>query len=77
MTTGCAEPHLLAQQGAVPSTIVMVYAPRDRQGLDVVYSLVLASYRFAPESPLRDELAVGHRRLANRQCLATMRMPRS
>jgi hypothetical protein len=47
ITAGWAELHPLAQRGAVPRSIVMVYAPRDRQELEVVYALLLASYRFA------------------------------
>jgi hypothetical protein len=44
---GWAERHPLAEQGAIPASVVMVYAPRDPQELEVVYALVLASYRFA------------------------------
>jgi hypothetical protein len=51
IAAGWAELHLLAQRGAVPPSIVMVYAPRDRQELEVVYALLLASYRFAGGGP--------------------------
>lgn len=43
---GWAELHPVARMGLIPPT-VMLYAPRDEEEMDVVYSLVVASYRFA------------------------------
>jgi hypothetical protein len=47
IAAGWAEPHPMSRLGVIPMTIVMVYAPRDQQELEVVHSLLLASYRFA------------------------------
>lgn len=47
IATGWAEPHPVVRLGRLPSTAVMLYAPRDRAELEVVYGLVLASYLFA------------------------------
>ncbi|MEM9034224.1 MAG: luciferase family protein [Actinomycetota bacterium] len=44
---GWAENHPLARRGIIPTTVVMVYGPRDRAELDVVKLLVAASHRFA------------------------------
>jgi hypothetical protein len=44
---GWAEPHPMAERGVVPESVVMVYAPRDADELDVVVSLVRESYRYA------------------------------
>jgi hypothetical protein len=44
---GWAEPHPLAASGRAPKTLVMVFAPRDEQELDVVARLVQTSYRYA------------------------------
>jgi catechol 2,3-dioxygenase-like lactoylglutathione lyase family enzyme len=44
---GWAEPHTLVASGALPRTHVMVYAPRDKDELEVVGSLVEAAHRFA------------------------------
>ncbi|MEV4066487.1 luciferase family protein [Nonomuraea dietziae] len=44
---GWAEPHPLAGTGLIPPTIVMVYGPRDREELEVVWSLVQTSYAYA------------------------------
>jgi hypothetical protein len=44
---GWAELHPVARMGLIPPSVVMVYAPRDEDELDVVYALVVASYRFA------------------------------
>jgi len=40
-------PYPVARIGYIPSTTVMLYAPRDLDELEVVYRLVLASYHFA------------------------------
>ncbi len=45
--TGWAELHPVARTGLIPPTTIMLYAPRDRDELDVIYSLALASYHFA------------------------------
>lgn len=44
---GWAELHPVAMSGLIPPTTVMLYAPRNDDELEVVYNLVLASYRFA------------------------------
>ena len=44
---GWAELHPVARRGLIPPTAVMLYAPRDDEELDIVYSLVVASYQFA------------------------------
>ncbi|MBF6229457.1 luciferase family protein [Nocardia abscessus] len=44
---GWAEPHPMARQGYLPGTLVMVYGPRDRAELDVVWQLVRISHGFA------------------------------
>lgn len=44
---GWAELHPVARSGLIPPTVVMLYAPRDEAELEVVYGLVVASYRFA------------------------------
>ncbi|MEU1994223.1 luciferase family protein [Nocardia gamkensis] len=44
---GWAEAHPMARQGYLPGTLVMVYGPRDREELDVVWQLVRISHRFA------------------------------
>ncbi|MFF7944056.1 luciferase family protein [Nocardia gamkensis] len=44
---GWAEAHPMSRQGYLPGTLVMVYGPRDREELDVVWQLVRISHRFA------------------------------
>jgi phospholipase/carboxylesterase len=44
---GWAEEHPLVPMGAVSPALVMVYAPRDEEELEVVYSLFLSSFHFA------------------------------
>jgi hypothetical protein len=44
---GWAELHPVARLGMIPPTTVMLYAPRDPEEMDIIYQLVLASYRFA------------------------------
>lgn len=44
---GWAEPHPMTRQGYLPGTVVMVYGPRDRTELDVVWQLVRISHGFA------------------------------
>jgi hypothetical protein len=47
MDAGWAEPHPAASRGLIPSTAVMLYAPRDDTELEVIEGLVRASYAFA------------------------------
>jgi hypothetical protein len=47
VAVGWAEPHPLALRGLIPSTAVMLYAPRDEAELDVIESLVRTSHAFA------------------------------
>jgi Family of unknown function (DUF5519) len=44
---GWAELHPVARMGYIPATTVMLYAPRTQDELEIVYGLLLASYRFA------------------------------
>jgi hypothetical protein len=44
---GWAEPHPVALRGLIPSTAVMLYAPRDEAELDVIEALVRTSHAFA------------------------------
>lgn len=44
---GWAEPHPLAETGELPDTIVMVYAPRNHDELEIVWGLLEASFHFA------------------------------
>ncbi len=45
--SGWAEQHPGTKAGIMPSTLVMVYAPRDAEELRVVFDLISASLRFA------------------------------
>jgi Luciferase len=47
VAAGWAEPHPVALRGLIPSTAVMLYAPRDEEELDVIDVLVRASHAFA------------------------------
>ena len=42
-----AEPHFLVAEGPASPAVVMVYAPRNRDELEVVWQLVQASHHFA------------------------------
>jgi hypothetical protein len=44
---GWAEVHPVAAKGLIPGNAVMVYAPRDREELEIVFGLVEASFRYA------------------------------
>jgi hypothetical protein len=44
---GWAEPHHLQSSGLMPAGTVIVYTPRNREELEVCYSLVFESYCFA------------------------------
>jgi hypothetical protein len=47
---GWGELHPVARMGLIPATAAMVYAPRDTNELDVVTSILHASYHFAREA---------------------------
>jgi hypothetical protein len=47
VAAGWAEPHPVALRGLIPPTAVMLYAPRDEAELDVIETLVRASYAFS------------------------------
>ena len=57
--TGWAEFHPLVEDGRLPPTVVMVYAPRDETELAVVAGLVWESHQFAlgPQGPAGSEAA--------------------
>lgn len=44
---GWVERHPIARAGMLPPTLVLVYAPRDSEELEVAFQLVQVSYRFA------------------------------
>lgn len=44
---GWGEIHPLVPEGRAPPTLVMVYGPRDEGELDVIQTLIDASYKFA------------------------------
>jgi hypothetical protein len=44
---GWAEQHPVARMGYIPRNVVMIYAPRDEQEIEVVAGLVVESYRYA------------------------------
>ena len=44
---GWAEQHPAARLGHVPQNVVMIYAPRDSQEIEVVAGLVAEAYRYA------------------------------
>lgn len=44
---GWAELHPVARTGLIPPATVMLYAPRNGDELEVVFQLMLSSYRFA------------------------------
>ena len=44
---GWGKPHPLAGKYGVPSTVVMIYGPRNEEELEVVWGIVRASYDFA------------------------------
>jgi phospholipase/carboxylesterase len=47
------EPHAVVRWGFSPATAVMLYAPRNEQELETIWSLVEESYRFATGQPQR------------------------
>ena len=44
---GWAEQHPVARMGYIPQNVVMIYAPRDSQEIEVVAGLVVDAYRYA------------------------------
>lgn len=44
---GWAEPHPVARLGCLPESLVMVYAPRNRDEMMIVWNLIRSSYDFA------------------------------
>jgi hypothetical protein len=53
---GWGELHYLATRGELPTTHLMIYAPRDRDELDSVWKIIQASHTFA-QGPPRDSSA--------------------
>ncbi len=44
---GWAEQHPVARMGYIPQNVVMIYAPRDAEEIEVVAGLVVEAYRYA------------------------------
>ena len=44
---GWAEQHPVARMGYIPQNVVMIYAPRNAQEIEVVAGLVVEAYRYA------------------------------
>jgi Family of unknown function (DUF5519) len=47
ISKGWAEQHPVARLGYIPQNVVMIYAPRDAQEMEVVAGLVVEAYRYA------------------------------
>jgi len=47
MSKGWAEQHPVARLGYIPQNVVMIYAPRDAQEVEVIAGLVIGAYRYA------------------------------
>jgi len=47
ISKGWAEQHPVARMGYIPQNVVMIYAPRDAQEIEVVAGLVVEAYRYA------------------------------
>src|SRR5215213_6705404 len=47
ISKGWAEQHPMATMGYIPQNVVMIYAPRDAQEIEVVAGLVAEAYRYA------------------------------
>src|SRR5215211_292309 len=47
ISKGWAEQHPVARMGYIPQNVVMIYAPRDAQEIEVVAGLVVAAYHYA------------------------------
>ena len=48
---GWAEQHPVARMGYIPQNVVMIYAPRDAQEIEIVARLVDEAYRYASGAP--------------------------
>jgi Family of unknown function (DUF5519) len=44
---GWAERHPVARMGYIPQNVVMIYAPRDAEEIEIVAGLVVEAYRYA------------------------------
>ena len=44
---GWAEQHPVARMGYIPPNVVMIYAPRDAEEIEVVAGLVVEAHRYA------------------------------
>jgi len=53
---GWGEPHPVAGMGLIPPTTMMIYGPRDREELEVVWSLLQASWSYARGEELEQEI---------------------
>lgn len=47
MEKGWAEQHPVARMGYIPQNVVMIYAPRDAEEIEVAAGLVVEAYRYA------------------------------
>ncbi len=47
VASGWAEVHPVAVAGMAPENLVMVYSPRDKQEVNVIFALLQAAYRYA------------------------------
>jgi len=47
MSNGWAEQHPVARMDYIPRNVVMIYAPRDAQEIEMVVGLVSEAYRYA------------------------------
>ena len=47
ISKGWAEQHPVARMGYIPQNVVMIYAPRNAQEIEVVAGLVVAAYHYA------------------------------
>ena len=56
---GWAEQHPVARMGYIPQNVVMIYAPRDAEEVEVVASLVTESYRYAGRRTLTLDARIG------------------
>ena len=43
---GWAEQHPVARMGYIPENVVMIYAPRDTEDIEIITGLVTESYRY-------------------------------
>lgn len=52
---GWAEQHPVARMGHIPPNVVMIYAPRNEEEADVIFTLVQRSWRFAKRDQITNE----------------------